>query len=346
VSFLSWIYQELGQYQKSADTGVIATRKAPDHVFGYNNLAWAYVQLNQLDKAEATIRDAEAHKLYFPEFAMIRFTIGFLKGDQAAMDRLAAAAAGKVGEEDWMYAFQAAALAYRGKLKEAKVKLTSAVALDRQPAQQERAASYVAGAAVQESFFGKGVEARQDAAKARSLSHGRDVEYGAALALALAGDTAEPKVIADSLADRFKDDTLVKAIYLPTIGALLALHNDPGKAIELLEASAPFDLSAQGGATGFYGDLYTAYVRGLALKAQKRGAEAAVQFQKVLDTPGMVSCDPVGAMARLELARALFLAGDTAKAKAAYKGFLDLWKDADHDVPILIKAKAESDALR
>jgi hypothetical protein len=63
--------------------------------------------------------------------------------------------------------------------------------------------------------------------------------------------------------------------------------------------------------------------------------------RKFLDHRGIVFADPVGAVAHLQLARALVLSGDTAKAKTAYQGFLSLWKDADPDIPILKQAKAE-----
>ena len=48
-----------------------------------------------------------------------------------------------------------------------------------------------------------------------------------------------------------------------------------------------------------------------------------------------------GALARLGLARAYALQGDTAKTRVAYQNFLSLWKDADHGIPILKQAKAE-----
>jgi tetratricopeptide (TPR) repeat protein len=75
--------------------------------------------------------------------------------------------------------------------------------------------------------------------------------------------------------------------------------------------------------------------------AAHQGAEAAAEFQKILDHGGIVFSDPVGAVARLQLGRALALWGDTAKAKTAYQDFLTLWKDADPDIPILKEAKAE-----
>ncbi|HXP85525.1 MAG TPA: hypothetical protein VN841_12435, partial [Bryobacteraceae bacterium] len=56
---------------------------------------------------------------------------------------------------------------------------------------------------------------------------------------------------------------------------------------------------------------------------------------------GLTAGDPVSAMARLQLGRAYALAGDSAKAKAAYRDFLNLWKDADPGVPVLKQAKDE-----
>ena len=72
-----------------------------------------------------------------------------------------------------------------------------------------------------------------------------------------------------------------------------------------------------------------------------KGAEAAAEFQKVLDHPGVVFADPIGALAHLQLGRAYALSGDKTRAKAAYQDFLTLWKDADPDIPILKEAKAE-----
>jgi tetratricopeptide (TPR) repeat protein len=87
-------------------------------------------------------------------------------------------------------------------------------------------------------------------------------------------------------------------------------------------------------------------VRGEAFLAEGRGAEAAAEFQKILDHRGVVVSDPVGALARLELARAYRMDGDSAKATAAYDDFLALWKDADRDVPVLLEARRESAGIR
>jgi hypothetical protein len=92
---------------------------------------------------------------------------------------------------------------------------------------------------------------------------------------------------------------------------------------------------------GFFGALYPIYVRGEARLAAHQGAEAAAEFQKILDHRGIVVSDPIGAQARLQLGRAFALAGDKAKAKTAYEKFLTLWRDADPDIPILRQAKAE-----
>ena len=100
------------------------------------------------------------------------------------------------------------------------------------------------------------------------------------------------------------------------------------------------------GFRGAYGELYPVYVRGEAYLAAHQGAEAAAEFQKILDHRGIVANDPIGALAHLQLGRALVLAGDKAKAKTAYQDFLTLWKDADPDIPILRQAKAEYSRLQ
>jgi eukaryotic-like serine/threonine-protein kinase len=87
--------------------------------------------------------------------------------------------------------------------------------------------------------------------------------------------------------------------------------------------------------------LYPVYVRGEAYLAAHQGAEAATEFQKILDHRGITVSDPIGALAHLQIGRAYALQGDSAKAKAAYQDFLTLWRDADPDIPIFIAAKAE-----
>ncbi len=125
--------------------------------------------------------------------------------------------------------------------------------------------------------------------------------------------------------------------------ARLAQNNgDPSKAVELLQAAIPYDLSTpRSSIHGNFGQLYTIYVRGEAHLAQRQEAEAAAEFQKFPDHRGIVVMDPTGALTHLQLGRAFALSGDKTKAKAAYEAFLNVWKEADADIPILKQAKAE-----
>ena len=143
------------------------------------------------------------------------------------------------------------------------------------------------------------------------------------------------------MAKRFPKSTLVQFNYVPTIHAQTALgHKDFRKAIEVLQAAAPYELAALH-FTAFAPALYPVYMRGEAYMAAHQGREAAAEFQKILDHRGIVLNEPIGALAHLGLARAYALKGDTAKAKAAYQDFLTLWKDADPDIPVLLAAQSE-----
>ena len=114
----------------------------------------------------------------------------------------------------------------------------------------------------------------------------------------------------------------------------------PDQAVVALEPAVPYEL---GNTPPFNSSspMYPAYVRGLAYLAQKNGPAAVNEFQKFLDHPGVVQNFILGSLARLQLGRAYVVAGDNAKARAAYQEFINLWKDADPDVPILKEAKAE-----
>ena len=194
-----------------------------------------------------------------------------------------------------------------------------------------------------EGFFGNSREARESALAALDLSKQRYVEYGAAVALALAGDLTRSQILVDDLKGRFPEDTGARVSYIPTLRALLALnHSEPAKAIELLQIAAPYELGApRSVAHASFGGLYPVYVRGEAYLAAHQGTEAATEFQKILDHRGIVVSDPIGALAHLQLGRAFVLSGDKMRAKTAYQDFLTLWKDADPDIPILKQAKAE-----
>ena len=199
-----------------------------------------------------------------------------------------------------------------------------------------------------EALLGNAPASRRSALEALGLSKGRDVEYGAAFALALAGDASRPQALANDLEKRFPEDTSVRFAYLPTLRSLYALkRGEPAKAIELSRAALTYELAVSPITfNGFFGGLYSALVRGEAYLAERKGAEAAAEFQKILTHRGIVFTDPVGAVARLQLGRAFVLSGDRAKAKAAYEEFLTMWRDADLDLPILTQAKAEYATLK
>ena len=177
---------------------------------------------------------------------------------------------------------------------------------------------------------------------------GLSTAYGAALALALSGDSRAAQTVANELDRRFPENTAARSGCLPTLRAVLSWkEGEPAKSIELLEVAIPYELGAvRNSLHGSHGALHPAYVRGEAYLAAHQGAKAAAEFQKILDHRGIVITDPIGALAHLQLGRAWALSGDRPKAEAAYRDFLTLWKDADPDIPILKEARSEYASLQ
>jgi tetratricopeptide (TPR) repeat protein len=243
---------------------------------------------------------------------------------------------------------QAFAEASEGRLKNAVSLSRRAVALALQRGSREPAAVFEARATLWEAFFENSTDAKRTATAPLALAANREVNYGAALALALSGDSTQAEKLANGLEKSYPEDTSVRFSYLPVIHAVVGLrHGEPLRAIDALQASVPYELgSPRSSQTAFFGSLYPVFFRGEALLAGHKSAEAAIEFQKVLNHRGIMIGDPVFALAHVGLARAYALSGESAKARDQYEEFFALWKNAEPDCPILIRAKAEFRNLR
>jgi eukaryotic-like serine/threonine-protein kinase len=340
------VYAATGKREDSVEEGKIALHINPGFAMGYLNLAMAYLALGQLDEAEDTLRQASERKLEIPDLLVLRYVIAFLKGDNAVMEREAAVAQEKPGANDWMSNAEGFVLAYFGHLQAARKMSQLAADFAHKTERRDTEALYEADAALREALFGNMSTARQRAVHALELSNSRDVTYEVGIALALSGDSPRSLALTDGLERRFPEDTRVQFNYAPTLRGLLRLsHNQPSKAVEHLETAIPYELGSPSVGGSEYllgaGNLYPAYIRGLAYLASHQGAEAAGEFQKILAHRGIGLADPIGALAHLQLGRAYALTGDKTKARSAYQDFLVLWKHADPDIPIFKQAKVE-----
>jgi eukaryotic-like serine/threonine-protein kinase len=317
----------------------------------YYALAWGHMGLGRVAEAEQALRQAVMRGDQ-PEALTTAFHIAFLKADTPGMQRQIALARGKPDREDRMSNLEALTLARSGRLEAARESARHAIELASAAGNRERAAAYETAMAVWEAWYGHTAAARRSVMPIVDVGIGRHVTYARALALAIAGDTARAQTIADDLDRRFPEDTSVRFSYLPTLRALGALRtNDPSRAIELLRPAATYEFAQPGisfhGAGGVaFGAMYPSYVRGLSYLALRKPAEAAAEFQKILDHPGIVLEDPVGALAKWQLAKSWTMAGDAGKAKAAYEDVLALWAHADSEIPVVTQARAEYARLR
>jgi tetratricopeptide (TPR) repeat protein/predicted Ser/Thr protein kinase len=340
-------YMVLGQYEKAATETRESLRLDPNSVVSLGNLGAIYLALNRFDEARATTEEALGRKLDHIALHFNLYALAFFQGNAAAMKQQADWAIGKPGAENQLLSLESDTEAWSGKLGKARELSRQAVESARRSDEKEPAALWQANAAIREALFGNAEAARQNAATAVVLAPGsHDAEAQAALAYALAGDAAHASSLADDLAKRFPQDTVVQSVWLPTIHAQMETgRKNPARSVELLQAAASYELGMLSGSAS-NSCLYPVYVRAEAYLSAQQGQFAAAEFQKILDHRGLVWNCATGALAHLGLARSYALQGDTAKARSAYQDFLALWKDADPGIPILIAAKAEYAKLR
>ncbi|HEV2315522.1 MAG TPA: protein kinase [Candidatus Acidoferrales bacterium] len=351
------IYPVVGQYEKGAEEGREAVRLDPNSAVHYVLLAFDYISLNRVDEAKTTFARALQRKMHYSLFPLGLYQIAFLQNDAAGMAQQVAQSRGVRGVEDELLDMEADTAAYSGRLRNARELSRRAVDSAEQAGEKEAAATYLATSGLREALFGNAAEARRRATLALAQSRGRDVQYAAALTFAYAGDDSKAQTLADNLAKRFPEDTIVQFNYLPALRAKFALSGRrASEAITALEPAEPYELGGTTDSAYGWDCLYPAFVRGDAYLGARQGSKAAAEFQKILDHPGIVLMEPIGALAHLQIARAYAMEAASeqgtdadaarAKARAAYQDFLALWKNADPDIPVLKQVKAECAKLK
>ena len=359
------IYGDLGQHEKDLREELGALRLGPGGKVVYSNLANAYMNLNQFDKANQTLNEANAHDAESPVFHGLRYQLAFARNNQAEMERQVAAAIGEPGIESWLLALQGDTEAYRGRLARARECTRRAIASSQHDGDEEAALGYAVVGALREAEFGNRQLARKQASATIAHEPGKQVLVLGSLALARAGERQQSLALARDLSKRFPKDTLLNEYWLPSIRAAVELDQDePSQATEYLEPTQRYELAAPQLPTNVL--LYPIYLRGEAYLAAGLPDKAQAEFQKILDHPGLVGNYILGALAHLGIARAyamdagipvIAVSGKSgaerhlsralepsdalAKARSAYQDFFFLWKDADPGIPILKQAQRE-----
>jgi eukaryotic-like serine/threonine-protein kinase len=329
-------YAQLGQWEKSLPAARQAHQLNPDESIAFVALAGAYVGLGRFDEAKATIDQGMAQKLDVPNFHRLLYSLAFVQNNPPAMERELSILASKGPEATAIsYGLAAGTEAYGGRMEKARGFFERSRAAFEANHTNEAAAEVLALLAMSEAAVGDALGARKNAEAALAINSSVHVKMNVANAFARAGDAGRAEALAAEIARERPSDTLANGYELPTIRATLAIHsNNPAKAVELLQPVIGYDLSSSRA-------MGSTYTRGNAYLALHKGSEAAAEFQKIVDHPGVVLNAMTGALAKLGLARAYALEGDAAKARVAYQDFFALWKDADPGVPILAAAKSE-----
>jgi len=339
------IYIAFGDYKKAYIAAQEGFKINPASSNNYVSLVYALQWLGRLDEAKATAQDAHNKNLESAWMPLLLYMVGFLQHDVAGMEQQATAAMGRPGIEDQMLFLESESAAYGGGYTKARELTRRAADSARRAQEKEMASEYLGHNSLREALVGNSASAEEDAHSAVAEVSGKHGEAFSAIALALAGDSANASRLADDLGKRFQQDSIIQFEYLPMIRAALALESgNAAVALQALEVSAPYELGHTN--DDFTFAMYPVYLRGEADLAAKKGAEAAREFQKILDNLSIVGNEPIGALAYLGLGRAHGLTGDSAKARTAYEDFFALWKNADTGIPVLMEANAEYAKLK
>ena len=330
-------YNDLGQFDKAAEEAREAIRLNPNSASGHSLLAAALLGLNRLDEAIQIIGQAQSQKLETTAMRRTLYRIAFVQGDAPTMQQQIDWLNGKP-DEYLAQGWQSETAAFSGQLHKSQQFSNSAFESAERRDLKDVAGQIAVASAGRDALFGDCSRLKQGTAMAVDLTRRELTMANTASALATCGEFTEAQSIIAELARRSPTDTVLNKILIPLVQARIELQRkNPAQAIQLLETTKPYERQSL---------FQIAYLRGQSYLYQQKGAEAAAEFQKILDHRGAQPTSPIFPLAHLGLARAAMLQGDTAKARRAYQDFFALWKDADADISILIEAKKEYEKLK
>jgi serine/threonine protein kinase/tetratricopeptide (TPR) repeat protein len=336
---LSNEYARIGQPENAVVAGQRALRLNPNHAFPFLTLTYAYFRANRFAEAKAIGARAIAAKRDGLGVHNSLYMIAVVEGDEPVMRREIEWFKGKP-VECWNLNMQAWAAASDGQLHLARELFERSRTVALKQELKDYAVITTNDEAQVDAELGKAGASRSEADIAlRLMPESAESYSGAALAMARVGDFRKAEELLNEAAKRYSPQhTLFNNVNVPSVRAAIAIgRKEPTGAIEQLRRAVSYDLSGPPsipmGATMYY--------RGLAYLELHSGNEAAAQFQKILDNPGIVSVELLRPLAHLGLARAYVASGDKDKSLAQYREFLALWKDADSDLRILREAKTE-----
>jgi DNA-binding winged helix-turn-helix (wHTH) protein/tetratricopeptide (TPR) repeat protein len=331
---LAVVCLSVGDFEKAEAAARQALSLNPNHVFPYSNLGAALLGLGRFGDAQDTCQRAIVARRENVGLRTELYQIAFDRRDLDGMNREVEWCRDKTRVGDMLFA-EAQGAASLGKLREARKLFASAIASAQAHSFTENAATSAALHGLIEVELGKTDIGREEAKTALKSGAGVGEQGIAALALARAGDTTAASRVAAELERRFPFNTEVLYVRAPTILAAVQItRGNAAAAIALLDPATRFEL-------GVVADFTPIYLRGVALLKAGAGADAAREFQKIIDHRGVNTVSPFVSLAHLGVARSFALSGDTARSRQWYERFLAIWKDADPDLPLLAQARSE-----
>jgi Tfp pilus assembly protein PilF len=333
---LSVAYQILGDFDKGLANSLDAIRLEPDSWYGYVNAAYCYTALGRFDEAKTVINTGLQKTNGAVVLHASLYYVALVQGDKAAQEHEEAFIKDSPAFElQWVVAAKAGLALARGQRKNAREMYAHEAELAKQVSLTESQAAAIQIPAWIDLLFGDTADKNKSVSQATAalaLADSPDVAILSAEIAALAGGEAQARHWMEDVSRRRPLDTRFQTMLIPVVQAILSMnHGEAAKAVDMLKAGKQYDK----GATD------THFVRGRAYLLNHQPAQAAQEFQAVLNLRGAYIGDPLMGIAQLYLARAYAQQDDAAKARAAYQDFLALWKEADPDIPILKEAKAE-----